>query len=146
MKKFAICCLAVVVAAMCVPAAHATKCYHLTGFCDQVQANKIFVGGVQGNEVVGLWDWVCLGAGTGTLVSGGPNKIGTQPLYPYAGGTGFGANANFSFKPLTGLFDLYGTVDGATTFAFQIAQGFTTTPGACSPLAPKTGTRPSLGR
>jgi len=45
MKKFAICCAVLVVAAMFVPGAQAaTKCYHLTNFCDGVQATQIFVG------------------------------------------------------------------------------------------------------
>ncbi len=135
MKKFAVCCLAVVAAALFVPAATAgTTCFHLTNFCDGVQSTTSFVGGVQGTEAVGLWDWVCLANGTGTLDSGGKNKFGTQPLYPYSGGTGSGFNANFTFKTLTHTFDLYGTFDGMTTFAFQTNQPYTTTSGPCSPL------------
>lgn len=149
MKKFAICCVALFVVAMLVPSAQAaTKCYHLTNFCDQVQVSQFTVGGVQKTEVVGLWDFVCLNVGTGTLVSGGPNKVGTQPAYPYVGGVAFGANANFTFNPSLGLFDLYGTSDGMTTFAFQTAQPFTKTNGACNPLSPnkKQGLRPTLNR
>ncbi len=134
MKKFAICCAVLVVAAMFVPAAQAgTKCYVLTNFCDGVQVNQIFVGGVQGTEVVGLWDWVCIRGGDGTLISGGPNKFGTQPLYPFHGGTPSGFNANFTFKGLTHTFDLYATTDGTTTFAFQTAQPYTSHSGACVP-------------
>jgi len=147
MKKFAICCLAAAAVALFVPAANAgTTCYHLTNFCDGVQSTTIFVGGVQGVEAVGLWDWVCLGAGTGTLDSGGKNKFGTQPLYPYSGGTPAGFNANFTFKPLTHLFDLYGTFDGSTTFAFQTSQPYTTTSGPCNPLHAKSGLRPATVR
>ena len=148
MKKFAICLAALLVAAMFVPGAQAaTKCYHLTNFCDGLQATQIHVGGIQGNEVVGLWDWLCLGAGTGTLMSGSPNKFGTQPLYPYAGGNGYGFNANFTFKPPLAAFDLYATFDGTTTFAFQTNQPFTTTAGACNPLGPRQpGAKSALGR
>jgi hypothetical protein len=135
MKRFAICCVALAVAAMFVPAAQAgTKCYHLTNFCDGLEATNIFVGGTAGTITVGLWDWVCLANNTGTLVSGVPNRFGGQPLYPYSGGTGSGFSATFTFKPLTHLFDLYGTVDGMTTFAFQTSQPYTTTPGPCNPL------------
>jgi hypothetical protein len=135
MKKFAICCLALVAVAMFVPSAQAvTKCYHLTNFCDGVQVTNTLVGGVQGTEIAGLWDWICLGAGTGSLMSGGPNAFGTQPLYPFNGGTGAGFSANFKFKPATGVFDLYATFDGVTAFAFQTTQPFTVTKGACNPL------------
>jgi hypothetical protein len=142
MKKFAICCLALVVVSMFVPAAQAaTKCYHLTNFIDGLEVTTIFVGGIQANEVVGLWDWVGSHDNTGTLVSGGPNKFGTHPTYPFDGGF----QANFTFKGSTHLFDLYGTFDGFNTFAFQTNQPYTTTGGVCSPLAPgsKTGLRPS---
>lgn len=144
MKKFAICCLALAAVAMFVPAANAvpiTTCYHLTYFCDGVQTTKI------GPVVVGLWDWVCLGTGTGTLTGGSLNKFGTQPLYPYAGGTAFGADAVFYFHPATGLFNLTGTVDGMTFFYFQHNSPYTTTPGPCSPLGPRNpGARSVLGR
>ena len=147
MKKFAICCLALAAVALLVPTASAgTKCYHLTYFCDGVQATQIKVGGIQAQEVVGLWDWVCLANGTGTLDSGSPNAFGTQPLYPYAGGTGSGFNANFKFKPLTHTFDLYGTFDGQTTFAFQLNSPWTSTTGPCNPLHAKSGLRPSTVR
>jgi hypothetical protein len=144
MKKFAICCAVLVVAAMVVPAAQAaTKCYHLTNFCDGVQSTTIFVGGVQGTEAVGLWDWKCLGVGTGTLTSGGTGKFGTQPVYPYSGGSPAGFNANFSFRASTLTFDLYGTTDGLTTFSFVTAQPYTTSKGGCSPLHPNTAGRRS---
>lgn len=147
MKKFAICCMALFVAAMFVPSAQAaTKCYHLTNFCDQIQATQVAVGGLQKQEVVGLWDWVCLGAG-GTYISGGPNKFGTRPVYPYTGTSypyALFATANFTFVPAAGLFDLSGTFDGATAFAFQASQPFTVTKGAC-PLGPVKGS-PALTR
>jgi hypothetical protein len=138
MKKFAIC-AALVLAVMLIPSAQAaTKCYHLTNFCDGLQVTNIHVGGIQANEYVGLWDWLCLGNNTGTLISGGAGpKIGTQPLYPYSGGAGYGFNANFTFKNLTKLFDLYATFDGSTTFAFQTNQPYTTTVGPCNPLGPR---------
>jgi len=147
MKMFAICCLVLAVAVMFVPAAQAgTKCYHLTNFCDGLQSTTIFVGGDQGTESVGLWDWLCFGNNTGTLQSGGPNKFGTQPLYPYSGGSGQGFQANFTFKPVNHTFDLYATQDGHTTFAFQTAQPYTTTNGNCNPLARQTGVRSATGR
>ena len=148
MKKFAICLAVLVMAAMFVPGAQATtKCYHLTNFCDGLQATQIHVGGIQGNEVVGEWDWLCIGGGAGTLMSGGPNKFGTAPGYPYPSGTQYGFAANFTFKPPVASFDLYGTFDGATTNAFQVGQPFTTTAGACSPLGPrKPGMKSALGR
>ena len=145
MKKFAICCMALFVVAILVPSAQAgTKCYNLTNFCDKIQYNQVSVGGVQKTEVVGLWDWACLANGTGTLISGSVKKIGTQPLYPYSGGTGFGANANFTFG--VGVFDLYGTADGATVLAFQTAQPYTSTNGACNPLKHNNASRPSLSK
>lgn len=149
MKKFAICCLVLAVVAMFVPTAYAnpkTFCYHLTYFCDGVQATNFGVGPVQGIESVGLWDWVCLGAGTGTLMSGGNNKFGTQPLYPFSGGTPAGFNANFTFNRSLGVFDLYGTFDGMTTFAFQHNSPFTLSAGPCNPLHAKSGLRPSTVR
>ena len=149
MKKFAICCAILVVAAMMVPGAQAaTKCYHFTNFCDVVQVSQYHVGGIQGNEVVGLWDWLCFGAGDGTEVVGGPNKFGTQPVYPYHGGSAiYGFASNFTFKPLVAAFDLYATFDGMTTVAFQTNQPFTTTAGACSPLGPRTpGSKSLTGR
>jgi|SRR5215471_3981371 len=147
MKKFAICCLALATIAIFTPAANAgTICYHLTNFCDGLQSTTIHVGGVQGTEEVGLWDWVCLANGTGTLQSGGKGKFGTQPLYPYSGGTPAGFNANFTFKTLTLTFDLYATTDGSTTFAFQTAQPYTTTAGPCNPLHAKSGLRPATIR
>ena len=149
MRKFAICCLAIAVATMLVPAAQGamTKCYHLTNFCDGLEATNIHVGGIAGTITVGLWDWLCLANNTGTLISGVPNKFGGQPLYPYSGGTGSGFTAIFTFKPAVAMFDLYGTFDGVTAFAFQTNQPFTTTPGVCNPLSPKhTGLRPAIIR
>jgi hypothetical protein len=138
MKKFAICCLALVAVAVMAPSAQAaTKCIHFTNFCDGFQVNQTFVGGIQVNEWSGLWDWLCVFNNSGTLQAGSVNKIGTQPAYPYYPniGTTNGFAANFSFKPLTHLFDLYGTFDGVNTFAFQTSQPWTKTNGACSPLA-----------
>jgi hypothetical protein len=148
MKKFAICAVAVIVAAMFVPGAQAaTKCYHLTNFCDGVQATQTHVAGIQVNEVAGLWDWACVFNGSGSLTSGGPNKFGSAPYYPYsAGAPNYGFAANFTFKVSTHLFDLYGTFDGVTATAFQTNQPFTTTNGACSPLGPKApGQKSALG-
>jgi hypothetical protein len=148
MKKFAICVAVLAVAALMVPGASAaTKCYHLTNFCDGVQATQIAVGGVQKQEVVGLWDWLCIGGGTGTLMVGGPNKFGSQPVYPYLGGSAiYGFAANFTFVPSAGAFDLYGTFDGSTTLAFQTSQPFTVTKGACNPLGPrKPGAKSAVG-
>jgi hypothetical protein len=137
MKKFAICCLALVAVAVMVPSAQAgTKCITFTNFCDGFQVTQIFVGGIEGQEWVGKWDWLCVHAGEGTLQAGAPNKIGTQPAYPYypnVGTTG-GFAANFKFVPLTHLFDLYGTFDGATTFAFQTSQPWTSAAGPCTNL------------
>jgi hypothetical protein len=151
MKKLAICCLVIAAIAVFTPAAAqaTTFCYHLTNFCDGLQATNIFVGGIEATEEVGYWDWVCSGSCTGTLQSGGNNAFGTQPLYPFSGGTPAGFNANFKFKPLILMFDLYGTFDGATTFAFQTNQPYTRTKGPCclAGVAPKTnGKRPSTIR
>ena len=97
MKKFGICGLALVVA-MLVPAAQAgTKCYVLTNFCDRIQVSNYFVGGIQGTESVGLWDWACSGpGGPWTLISGGNNAIGTQPSEDFKGGPGEGFQATLS--------------------------------------------------
>ena len=143
MKKFAICCLAIAVIALFAPAAFATPvttCYHLTYFCDGVQAT-----GPSGGEDAALWDWLCLANGTGTLAIGPHKKFGTQPLYPYSGGSGQGFAANFVFK-ITGLFNLPATQDGATIFYFQKNSPYTTTTGACSPLHAKSNLRPSTVR
>ncbi|MBI3474695.1 MAG: hypothetical protein HY010_03110 [Acidobacteria bacterium] len=148
MKKFAICLAVLAVAALMVPGAQAAgpKCYHFTNFCDVIQATQVHVGGIQGNEVVGLWDAFCIGAGSGTLISGGPGKVGTQIVYPYVGGFAYGIQANFTFKNSTHLFDLYGTFDGLTTGAFQTNQPFTTTNGACNPLGHQApGKKSSIG-
>jgi hypothetical protein len=134
MKKFAICCLALALAALFVPAAQAapsaTKCIHFTNFCDGFQRTQSHVGGVQVNEWVGLWDYVCAGNGTGSIMSGSVNKIGTHPTYPFDGGFA----ANFSFAPGTHLFDLYATFDGINVTVFQTAQPWTQTNGPCNPL------------
>jgi hypothetical protein len=139
MKKFAICCLVLVASAMMVPSAQAgTFCIHFTNFCDGFQVTSSFVGGFEGTEWVGKWDWLCVFNGQGTLMSGGPNKIGTQPAYPYypSFGTvnGFAANFKFGVVNFQKTFDLYGTFDGMNTFAFQTAQPWTKTAGPCSPL------------
>lgn len=150
MKKFAICCAVLVVAALMVPGAQAqTKCLHFTNFSDGFQYTQSTVGGIQGHEWVGLWDWFGLGNGSGTLMAGSVNKIGTQPAYPYypSTGTTYGFAANFTFKPSVAAFDLYGTFDGANAFAFQTAQPYTKTAGPCSPLGPrKPGAKSSVGR
>ena len=147
MKQFAIC-AALVMAVMLIPSAQAaTKCYHLTNFCDGLQATQTFVGGIQNQEVVGLWDFLCIGGGSGTLISGGPNKFGSQATYPYPAGQSYGFAANFTFKNLTHLFDLYATSNGQTTFAFQTNQPFTTTKGPCNPLGPRQfGSKSVTGR
>lgn len=144
MKKFAICLMMLLVVAGLAQAKTKESCYVLSSFCDGIQVNQIAVGGAQGQEVVGLWDWLCLLNGTGSLMSGGVNKFGTQPLYPYSGGTGAGFSANFTFNPIKG-FDLYGTFDGSTANAFQVGQGYTKVAGPCNPLRPKTG-RSATGR
>jgi hypothetical protein len=134
MKKFAICCLVLVASTMMVPSAQAgTFCIHFTNFCDGFQVTQSFVGGLQVQEWVGLWDYVCAGNNTGSLMSGSVNKIGTHPTYPFDGGFA----ANFSFKTVVGVgkeFDLYATFDGQTTFAFQTSQPWTKTAGPCNPL------------
>jgi hypothetical protein len=152
MKKFAICCLALVAVATFVPSAQAaTKCIHLTNFCDQIQYNQIGqLGGAQKTEWVGLWDWVCTFANDGTLISGSVKKIATHPVYPYHATYpyAFFANANFTFATinLQKVFDLYGTFDGATTFAFQTLQPYSVTNGPCNPLKPTNALRPALTR
>ena len=147
MRKLAVCCLAIAVVVMFVPAAQAgTKCYHLTNFCDGLEANNIIVGGDAGTVTAGLWDWMCLKVGTGSLVSGVPNKFGGTPLYPYSGGVGQGFSAVFAFKPSAHTFDLYATFDGSSVQAFQVNQPYTTTNGACSPLNANVGKSSTTGR
>jgi hypothetical protein len=148
MKKLVICAIAVFAVAMMIPGAQAsTKCYHLTNFCDGVQATYTTVGGIQHVEESGQWDWVCAGAGVGSFTAGGTNKFGSAPYYPMtSGGTFYGFAANFTFKPSALAFDLYGTFDGATPTAFQTSQPYTVTNGACSPLGPKApGQKSALG-
>ena len=147
MKNFAICVMVLMVAAAFVPTAQAqvTSCYVLTNFCDGIQTTDYTVGGAQAKETAALWDWICLKAGTGSLMSGGPGKFGTQPTYPFVGGTPSGFSANFTFGPKAKGFDLYGTFDGSTINAFQVGQAYKKVKGACNPLAPKTG-RSTTGR
>jgi len=133
MRKLAVCCLAIAVVVMFVPAAQAgTKCYHLTNFCDGLEATNSSLGGNAGTLVAGLWAWQCSNTCPGSLVVGVPNKFGGQPLYPYSGGTGAGFAAMFAFKPSSHMFDLNVTMDGFTFQAFQINQPYTTTNGVCS--------------
>jgi len=141
MKKFAICFVALAVVALLVPSAQAAgrHCYVLTNFCDGIQTQQIHVGGITGQEVVGLWDYVCIKNNDGALFTGAPNKFGTQPTYPFhSGGVPAGFAANFTFKPSTHTFDLYYTLDGMTTGAFQTNQAYTLVNGNCNPLA-RTG-------
>jgi hypothetical protein len=147
MKKFAICCLALVAVAMLVPTAQAkpgpvTTCIVLTNFCDGIQIVTSKVGGIQAKEVVGLWDYVCAKNGTGSLMAGSVGKFGTHPTYPFDGGF----SANFTLKAPALLFDLYGTFDGLTAFAFQTNQPYTPVAGPCSPLAPRNPGRSATGR
>ena len=117
------------VAVVFAPAAQAgTRCIHLTNFCDGLETTT------SSGIVVGLWDWVCLDANTGSLISGTATKFGGQPIYPYSGGTGAGFTAEFVLHPVTHTFDLIGSTDGITTFFFQSSQPYTVTKGPCSPL------------
>jgi hypothetical protein len=145
MKTFAICVLVLAVAALFVPAAQAgTKCYHLTNFCDGLEATTST--GSDGALVAGLWDWQCLANNTGTIVVGVPNKFGGLPTNPpYNTGSGAGFGAMFVFKPATHTFDLLET-DGFTYFAIQVNQPFTTKAGVCNPLHANTGMRTATGR
>ena len=140
MKKFAICLLAIAALTVFVPstfAKSATTCYHLTYFCDGVQATK------NGAEDAFLWDWICLGAGTGQIGIGPHKKFGTYPLYPFNSGTPGGFAANFVFG--AGTFSLPATFDGVTISNFQTNSPYTTTSGACNPLGPRNG-RSATGR
>lgn len=141
MKKFAICCLVLAVAVMFVPAAQAApapKCITLSAFCDQLQHKSFLVGGQTGKLTLGLWDWTCDPGALATPISGkaagafGKTILATQPV---AGGFPFGIQTHFSLNNATGLFDLYGSFDDSTFFAFQLSMGFTQAPGAC-PLFP----------
>jgi hypothetical protein len=137
MRKLAICCLVLAVVSMFAPAAQAgTKCYHLTYFCDGLETTAA------PPIVVGLWDWVCLANNTGTLIAGTATKFGSQPIYPYVGGTGSGFDAMFVLHPTTHTFDLIATSDGFTTFAFQLNSPYTTTKGKCNPLDRANSKRP----
>jgi hypothetical protein len=153
MKKFAICLLVLAVAVLFVPASYASApvetCVTLANFCDHLQLVKYHVGGVAGNQTVGQWDYVCVGAGAGTLISGnwaaGKKTLATQPGTCDAPGAGCGTvqgwNATWTLNHATGTFDLYYTVDGLTIGFFQLAKGYTESAGACSPLAPSHGPR-----
>jgi len=145
MRKFAICCLALAVAAMFVPAAQAgTKCYHLTNFCDRIQTTTFSSNA--GTAVVGLWDDLCLANNTGTPVGGATNKFGTQPTNPYFGGTGAGVYYIFTLNNSLHQFDLWAW-DGINLTAIQTNQPFTTTNGACKPLERQKGDlRPATER
>jgi hypothetical protein len=143
MKKFALCCLAVALVALFVPVANAapvTTCYHLTYFCDGVQTTK------NAGVVVGLWDFICQGAGAGSLMAGTANSFGTQPIYPFVGGVPAGFDAQFYLRPAKLLFNLAATTDGVTFFYFQKNSPYTPTPGPCNPLGPRNPGRSATGR
>lgn len=145
MKKLTICCLVIAVSALFTPVAQAgTKCIHLTNFCDGLEITSFPT--IAGTAVVGLWDWVCLGNNTGSLIAGAPTKFGGQPIYPYSGGTGSGFAGLFALNGSLHEFDLWGSMDGFTVFAFQTNQPYTTTKGKCNPLARTNPKRPAVVR
>jgi len=134
MKKFALCCLVLALAVMVVPQSQAASyCISLTNFCDTINLTSANVGGIQGVELYGAWDWECLGDYSSASIAGTPPSgktyLATRPVYsgtPYA----FAYTAMFSLKKSGGAFDLYGNT-AASLFAFQLDQPWSFSNGAC---------------
>jgi len=134
MKKFALCCLVLALAVMVVPQSQAASyCVSLTNFCDTINLTSANVGGVQGIELYGAWDWECLGDYSTASIAGtapaAKTYLATRPVYsgtPYA----FAYTAMFSLKASGKVFDLYGNT-ATSLFAFQLGQGYNYTSGAC---------------
>jgi len=132
MKKLAICCLVMALAALFVPVSQAApRCITFTNFCDRIEFDTTNVGGVEGTVFFGSWDWECASDPTSSIIGNGGTKfkVGTRPIYvgtDYA----FAYSAGFTFKKAGLLFDLYGT-NGPSAFAFQLAQPWTQASGSC---------------
>lgn len=140
MKKFAICCLVLAVAAVFVPTSQAQQdyCLTFTNFSDQVHMEFTDAGGITGNLAWGDWDW----EGPGTTPT---SLIGTLRLprlnlasRPYDPGTGyvFAYSTGFVFKGngQGGNFDLAAScgIDcGSGGFFFQLDQPYTVAKGSC---------------
>lgn len=107
MKKLAICCLVLALAAIFVPASQAApRCITFQDYCDQIQFDTSNIGGVTGTALWGDWQWVC--SADTTLISGkgGPKlTAATQPVY--ASGVPFGLNAAFVLRKSDHLMDVY---------------------------------------
>jgi hypothetical protein len=144
MKKFAICAvlvLGIMAFTGAATPAHATKCIHLTNFCDSIQVNIDSYGNAYGN-----WGWLCDGVTLANILGRkGPihiQNLATRPVFS----SGFAYYYTFQFdfnQPGAGYFNMYAT-DGNTSFPQQLDQPFDTTNGSCS-FAANKGKRSSVG-
>jgi hypothetical protein len=104
----------------------ATRCMHMTNFCDSIMFQ------ISGTFVYGGWDAFCEGDWKRSSILGKwktAPELGTHPVYPFS--YYFVYSMQFSFKPGK-LFDLYGTSGIANgVFAFDSNQPYTITDGAC---------------
>ena len=99
-------------------------CVLFDNFCDQLSLSTDASGNNYGN-----WEWTCGNNWTNVLGhNAAPATTGTRPV---AYGTPFNYTANFVWSVGPMQFDLWGT-NGSGTFAFQLDQGFSFTPGACA--------------
>lgn len=139
MKKLAICCLALAVCAVFVPTSHAaSKCIALSDFCDRVSVNITNVGGQQGTELVGLWDWTCDGVTLAPMAGGAGTKL------KFAGFlAGIGLTENWTANKGNHITDIYLTADGVNESPLVTGEGFSLTNGSCGFATPNNG-KPSL--
>jgi hypothetical protein len=136
MKKLAICCLVLAVAAIFVPVSQAApRCITFTNFCDQIQYDTAAVGGINGTILWGNWDWLCnFEASANVAGNGGAKlKLGTRPysaVYAYLSPYSFG----FAFAKSSHLFGLQGNnggLNGGGAFVVQDNQPWTQATGSC---------------
>lgn len=139
MKKLANCCLALALVFVFVPNSQAGNgCIQLTQYCDRVQIATTAVGGEQGIELVGLWDWMCDGVTLAPVAGNFGSKI------TFAGYlANIGLTENWTANRRDGLADIYETADGRTESPLVLGVGFTLTPGSCGLTNPNNG-KPSL--
>lgn len=140
MKKLAICCLVLALAAIFVPTSQASpRCITFTNFCDQIQYDTTVVGGVTGTVFYGDWDWFCTpGSSTSIIGNGGSKlKVATRPVYyTYT----FAYTAGFTFRKSDHLFDLMATTGLAGgALYFQYNQPWTQAGGTCGFAKPSNG-------
>jgi hypothetical protein len=109
------------------------KCLSLTDFCDRVQIVTTIVGGEQGVELVGLWDWTCDGLTPVPMAGSGGAKL------RFAGSMPNGPTINWSANKSTGLTDVYETSDGRSESPLAVGIGFVLKNGSCGFSRPRTG-------